>query len=124
MSNLLAPATRPLVACLCAAWCGVCREYQPLFEQVAGACASLADFAWVDIEDHDEVLGGLDVENFPTLLIAHGDAAMFFGTVTPHAQTLTRLVQTAAVQGLAAAPGQAPRELAGRVRRLFESGAL
>ena len=84
-----------LVAGLCAQWCGTCREYQPLFDQQATAFAGQAQFAWVDVEDHDEVLGNLDVENFPTLLIARGDEVLFYGVVTPHMQTLARLVQTA-----------------------------
>ena len=42
-----------------------------------------------------EPLDNVEVENFPTLLIARGDRVLFFGTVTPHAQTLTRLVQGA-----------------------------
>lgn len=86
---------RLLVACLCAAWCGTCREYQPTFDAAQAADAGAADWAWVDIEDHDEVLGALDVENFPTLLIARGDTVLFYGTVLPHAQTLARLVQNA-----------------------------
>jgi thioredoxin 1 len=50
---------------------------------------------WVDIEDHDEVLGDLDVQSFPTLLLAGGTDVLFFGTVPPQAQTLERLVQSA-----------------------------
>jgi len=84
-----------LVAGLCAQWCGTCREYQPLFDAQADAFGDSARFEWVDVEDHDEVLGALDVENFPTLLIARGDEVLFYGVVTPHAQTLARLVQTA-----------------------------
>lgn len=84
-----------LVACLCAAWCSTCREYQPLFDQQAAVFAGRVQFGWVDIEDHDEVLGALDVENFPTLLIARGDEVLFYGTVLPHVQTLARLVQNA-----------------------------
>ena len=89
-----------LVAGLCAQWCGTCREYEPLFDQQSRAFAEQASFAWVDVEDHDEVLGSLDVENFPTLLIARGDEVLFYGVVTPHAQTLARLVQTALDGGL------------------------
>jgi thiol-disulfide isomerase/thioredoxin len=89
-----------LVAGLCAQWCGTCREYQPLFDRQAGVFGSQAHFAWVDVEDHDEVMGHIDVENFPTLLIARGDEVLFFGTVTPHEQTLARLVQSALNGGL------------------------
>jgi len=89
------PASSLLVAGLCAQWCGTCRDWRPVFDEQAGAFAGRADFAWVDVEDHDEVMGHLDVENFPTLMIARGDDVLFFGTITPHAQTLTRLVQSA-----------------------------
>jgi thioredoxin-like negative regulator of GroEL len=84
-----------LVAGLCAAWCGTCRDWRPVFDAQAGAFAGRAEFAWVDVEDHDEVMGHVDVENFPTLMIARGDDVLFFGTITPHAQTLARLVQSA-----------------------------
>ena len=90
-----ADSTPLLVAGLCAEWCGTCRDYRPLFDAQADAFAGRADFAWVDVEDHDEVMGHVDVENFPTLMIARGDEVLFFGTVTPHAQTLARLVQSA-----------------------------
>ena len=90
------PADAPLlVAGLCAQWCGTCREYLPLFERQSTAFAERARFAWVDVEDHAEVMGPIDVEDFPTLLIARGDEVLFFGTVTPHEQILARLVQSA-----------------------------
>lgn len=83
------------VVCLCAAWCGVCRDYAAPFEQAALAFGAQAEFMQLDIEDEAELLGPVDVENFPTLLIARGAQVLFFGTVTPHPQTLTRLVQGA-----------------------------
>ena len=91
-----APDSTPLlVAGLCAQWCGTCRDWRAVFDAQADAHAGRADFAWVDVEDHDEVMGSIDVENFPTLMIARGDDVLFFGTITPHAQTLARLVQSA-----------------------------
>ena len=85
-----------LVACLCAQWCGVCRDYEPLLRAPLAAWdATQVVVKWVDIEDHEAALGDLDVQSFPTLLIARGGEALFFGTVTPHAQTLERLVQRA-----------------------------
>jgi thiol-disulfide isomerase/thioredoxin len=83
------------VVCLCAAWCGVCRDYAAPFDEAATAFAARAEFTRLDIEDEAELLGSVDVENFPTLLIARGAQVLFFGTVTPHVQTLTRLVQGA-----------------------------
>ena len=86
------------VYCLCAQWCGTCREYQPLFDRLA-ADMPQARFVWVDVEEHDALLGDLDIENFPTLLLANAQRqACFAGTVLPHADTLQRMCQ-AALQG-------------------------
>lgn len=82
-----------LVACLCAQWCGACREYRPLFDEVAQAHPALR-FVWVDIEDEAELVDPVEVENFPTLLIADAQGARFFGTVLPHRDTLVRLLRT------------------------------
>lgn len=106
-----------LVACLCAAWCGTCRDYAPVFEQQASSSGD-ADFAWVDIEDHEHVLDGIDVVNFPTLLIARGDAVLFFGPVTPQPATLARMVQAALDGGLNAVADSRLDELPRRIRSL------
>ena len=59
---------------------------------------------WVDVEDQADVIGAIDVENFPTLLMACGDEVLFFGPVTPHAQTLQRLIDAALQGGLSLDP--------------------
>jgi thioredoxin-like negative regulator of GroEL len=79
------------VVCLCAQWCGTCRDYRPLFEEVARAHPELR-FAWVDIEDHAEFADDFDVETFPTVLVADGDGTRFLGPLLPNAQTLSRML--------------------------------
>ena len=86
---------RLLVAILCAQWCGTCRDYRATFDAVRRELGDGTSFVWVDIEDHDSALGAVDVEDFPTLLLAQADRVLFFGPITPQAQTLTRLVQSA-----------------------------
>jgi len=87
-------ATAPslLIACLCAQWCGTCRDYRPLFDQLQAEFGA-AHFVWVDVEDEADLVDPIDVEDFPTLLIASDGQARFFGTLTPHLETLRRLVQ-------------------------------
>ncbi|KVE33403.1 thioredoxin family protein [Burkholderia sp. TSV86] len=99
------------VACLCAEWCGTCREYQTTFDTLAAAHPE-ACFAWIDIETHADRLDELDVENFPTLLIEDASAVRFFGTVLPHAGIVDRMLSD-----LTALPGvpHAPK-----LRNLFE----
>jgi thioredoxin 1 len=81
------------VVCLCAEWCGSCREYRATFDDVARHFPDAA-FRWIDIEDEADLVDPVEVENFPTLLIADGDAPLFFGPVMPHRETLLRLVRT------------------------------
>lgn len=84
------------VACLCAEWCGTCRDYRAVFDQVVtGRPDAAVRGRWIDVEDEADLVGAIDVDNFPTLLIARGGEVLFFGTVTPHASTLARLVQSA-----------------------------
>ena len=56
------------VACLCADWCGTCREYREGFDRLADAHPDIC-FAWIDIENQADRFDDLDVENFPTILI-------------------------------------------------------
>ncbi|MBS0609077.1 MAG: thioredoxin family protein [Proteobacteria bacterium] len=84
------------VVCLCAQWCGTCREYQGVFEELARAWPQVR-FEWVDVEDEEEAVGDVDVETFPTILIADGQVARFLGPVLPQAQVLGRMLQ--AMQG-------------------------
>ncbi len=95
------------VVCLCAQWCGVCREYEAAFVRTAEDFGTGADFVHVDIEDRVDLLDPVEIENFPTLLIARGARILFFGPITPQRQTLVRLVQGALagdLQPLADAP--------------------
>jgi thioredoxin 1 len=95
--------TQLVVACLCAAWCSSCREYRSTFDNVARHFPA-ARFLWIDIEDDAALVDGVDVEDFPTLLIAAGGEPRFFGPLTPHAETLAALVRAGAAEGLPALP--------------------
>lgn len=105
----LAPDTW-LVACLCAGWCSSCRDYRATFSQLAREHPGLR-FVWVDIEDHSDALApfGLDIQNFPTVLVARGDELRFLGPVLPHPSTLARTLAAAreAVLGASRADGAA-----------------
>ncbi|NML61906.1 thioredoxin family protein [Massilia sp. RP-1-19] len=88
---------RWVVACLCAAWCGTCTSYRASFESVAARHPDKL-FVWIDVEDEAGVVGDLDVENFPTLLIQRDDVVAFFGTMLPDPALADRLVKAQAAQ--------------------------
>lgn len=86
---------RWVVACLCAAWCGTCGGYRAAFDGLAARHPDKV-FVWIDIEDQADVIGDLDVENFPTLLVQREDTVAFFGTMLPDPAVADRLVQAQA----------------------------
>lgn len=86
---------RWIVACLCAAWCGTCGSYRDAFEALAARHPEHA-YVWIDIEDQADVVGDLDVENFPTLLLQRGETVAFFGTVLPDPKVAERMIQATA----------------------------
>ena len=85
--------TEFLVACLCAEWCGTCREYRPGFEAMAADFPN-TEFRWFDIEEEGDLLVDFDVENFPTLLIQRNDDVLFYGIMLPQHHHLRRLLET------------------------------
>ncbi len=101
--------------CLCANWCGTCRDYRAIFDILALSHPDVR-FEWVDIEDESELAGDLDVETFPTLLIADGANVRFLGPLLPQAPVLARLLSSLqAGQGGPAVGGDA-QEVFERVR--------
>lgn len=83
------------VLCLCAEWCGTCRTYRPEFEKVIGAHNNWRAH-WLDLEDHEAALDGIDITTFPMILIVDASGSLcFVGAVTPQPGTLQRLCNAA-----------------------------
>ncbi|WP_326541007.1 thioredoxin family protein [Pseudorhodoferax sp.] len=104
---LLRAAARD-VYCLCAEWCGVCREWRARFDALAAAHPQ-DRFVWVDVDAQEAVLDILDIETFPVLLIVEGDAALFCGAVQPTVPVVERLLQ--GLEGPSAGVDPAARQL-------------
>lgn len=95
LKTLLGTTTRPLIVCYCAAWCDTCTVYRQKLEVLSNQLNDYV-FVWVDIEDHPELLGDEDVENFPTLLIERHGQTQFFGTMMPYIDQLERMIEVTA----------------------------
>jgi len=105
------------VVCLCAAWCGTCGEYEVVFQAVQQALPGHR-YRWIDIEDEAELVGDIDVETFPTLMVARQGHVLFAGPVLPRLSDVQRLIES-----LVAHPSAVAR-LPEDQRRAFEALAL
>lgn len=108
-----------LIACLCADWCGTCRTYSPLFDQLRlESAGSASTLLWVDIEDDSAVLGSIEVDEFPFLLIARQQQVLFFGSVLPQAAHLRQLLERARAGDLRQVVDPEVTELVARLTQL------
>jgi thioredoxin 1 len=81
-----------LVVGFCAAWCNTCGEFRAAFDALAQSRRD-ATFVWLDIEDDADVAGDIDIENFPTIAVFHGDRPLHFGVSLPQRGVVARLLQ-------------------------------
>ncbi|MBP7413538.1 MAG: thioredoxin family protein [Giesbergeria sp.] len=80
------------VVCLCAAWCRTCDAYRSVFDAAAAQYPG-ARFVWLDVEDEAALVDDLDIETFPTLLIADGTGQVrFWGPLLPQPGVLARML--------------------------------
>lgn len=94
------------IACLCAAWCRTCDEYAQVFQRLREALPAHR-YRWIDVEDEADLVGDVDVETFPTLLVAHQGRVLFLGPVLPRLADAVRLIEALAAAMAAHAGGQA-----------------
>jgi len=79
-----------IVACLCAGWCNVCEAFRPAFRQLAERHPD-ARFLWIDVEDNADLVGDIDIDDFPTVVMQRGSTVAFFGTTLPDERVIERI---------------------------------
>lgn len=110
------------MVCLCAAWCRTCESYARSFADLAASWGDTVQALWLDIEDHEDWLDGLEVETFPTLLIARDDTVLFYGPVLPQPGAAAQLVARAGQDGWPAVQDAGARALARRLHQAYLAG--
>ncbi len=126
MDDPAQPGSGFSLACLCAAWCRTCDGYRAVFDGVVAEFeAGMPGLRrrWIDIEDEADLLGEVDVETFPTIVVIGPDGLRFLGPLTPQPETLRRLLRATLAAGLAAGPAPpADFGVAAFVQRLRAGG--
>ena len=82
-----------VVAFFCAEWCRSCREFRPVLDNMISSYPEAA-FFWVDIEDNSDMLGELDINKFPTLLIQRGETVAFYSCIHPDTKLIERILRS------------------------------
>lgn len=84
------------VAVFCADWCRVCREFVPQLQRSLGGRDDVR-LLCLDIESFPDEEDLLDIENFPTLLLADAQGrARYAGAVLPKVAAVEQLIDSAA----------------------------
>ncbi|MCM1293621.1 MAG: thioredoxin domain-containing protein [Bacteroides sp.] len=60
---------KPVVIDFNATWCGPCKQFAPVFHQVAGEYADKATFVSVDVDIHPELAEKYSITNIPCVVI-------------------------------------------------------
>lgn len=75
-----------------AEWCGPCRQFGPVYEQVSEAHPDIA-FGKVDTEDQQQLAGAAGIVSIPTLMIFRGGIPVFSQAGALPASALENLVE-------------------------------
>lgn len=79
-----------LIVCLCAEWCRTCEGFRADFDRYAAQAPQHA-MRWLDVEDEADLVGDLEIETFPTLLVVDDAQPLFFGPILPTREHLARI---------------------------------
>jgi len=66
-------AGMPVLVDFWAPWCAPCRAVAPTIEAVADAYAGKAKVAKLNVEEHQQVAGMLQIQSIPTVLVFNGN---------------------------------------------------
>lgn len=75
-----------------AEWCGPCKNYAPVFEDVSESIDSV-NFGKVDMEEHQDLGTQLGVRALPTTLVLKGDDEVARKSGAMNEDELTKFVQ-------------------------------
>lgn len=120
-SASLEPPRRIEVAFICATWCATCREFLPQVQRLADANPHVG-FLALDVEADADLLGDVDVDDFPTLVVAHPRGVLYYGTTLPQVPVVQRLLDDLLGRDAAPLDSAEAQALAQRIRAADNDG--
>lgn len=83
--------SKPMIVDFWAPWCGPCRNFAPVFEEVAANHDDVT-FAKVNTEDQQELASGMGIRSIPTLMVFREQVLLFSQPGALNATQLEELV--------------------------------
>lgn len=68
--------SKPMIVDFWAPWCGPCRSFAPVFEEVAAKHTDVT-FAKVNTEEQEELATGMGIRSIPTLMVFREQVLLF-----------------------------------------------
>lgn len=68
--------SKPMIVDFWAPWCGPCRSFAPVFEEVASKHSDVT-FAKVNTEEQEELATGMGIRSIPTLMVFREQVLLF-----------------------------------------------
>ena len=75
--NLIFPKNQPLVVDFYATWCGPCKQYSPIFHQVAKEFSEAVTFISIDTDKYPDIAKAYKINAVPTTVFILMEGAEF-----------------------------------------------
>lgn len=75
-----------------AAWCGPCRNFAPIFEEVANKYADIV-FGKINTEEQQELAGNFGIRSIPTIAVFREQIMIYFEAGSLSAHNLAQLIE-------------------------------
>lgn len=75
-----------------AAWCGPCRNFAPIFEEVANKYPDIV-FGKINTEEQQELAGNFGIRSIPTIAVFREQIMIYFEAGSLSTHNLTQLIE-------------------------------
>ena len=95
VNEVLPNMDKPVVIDFWASWCGPCRRYKPIYDNVARSYNKRADFYSINVDQNKELCDLLGVTSIPTTMVFYNTGEYYYQEGIVAANDLKRVIRKA-----------------------------